>query len=119
MSILNKLVPNPTSPESGIPPSGTQAEVNVLQTKVQVVEKVLGISAPKPPFTNPVIPSRVPLTTEESALLGRAMNFIGPAMKRHGISLTADETKWIGAEVADFVQSEAPKVPTKSGFVPA
>ena len=63
---------------------------------------------PAPPVTVPPTAQRVkePLTAEESSLLARATTFISRALARNGVQLSPGEAKWVGAEVADFIELE-------------
>ena len=67
-----------------------------------IVEKL----TPVPLSTEESKVVKPPMTPAEEGLLARAKTFVGAALRRHGIQPNADETHWIGAEVADFVVAE-------------
>lgn len=77
MSIVDKLTPYPP-----------QAEVGT------------GVAPNEP------LPPKPALTSDEVALHSRCCTFALAMLKRHGITLSSNDAKWVGAELADFVAGE-------------
>lgn len=112
MDIFDKLTPNPPQAETGAPGAVMTADqvkvVDIITSALRDHGLILTPEqlAMKPAPVPPPLPPKPALTYTEETLLGRSMTFIRTALASHGISLSPNEVKWVGAMVADFVQSE-------------
>lgn len=57
------------------------------------------------------------LTAAESAALAKCSTWVLATLKKYGITITGEEVKWLGAEVADFVIAVTSEVATQAADV--